>query len=408
MIQLFLMISYNNCTEPPRENRGHQLKQSDLSGVRPVSSFWWPTPETSGGFLSAIHNAQHPKDCSAKSTKYFVMRSLQKNDGDNRGLSAWASVTMMLMLQGFSDSDNLEHGGRVLINDEELWPMAKGCKRGPETRECYFLPLSKCKLSDADPIDDPSVVVLAAAKDEYDRSARTVYSSQQKYTRLTNDKISWSNLTGSSNDHSYTTLVAAFLAYNLQPQPWLKKEIDTRLRRSLPANLNPDRTIGVPIRRSDKCFGHTIPGSAGGELDCPPLEEYLDAVKSFLRFDPLISNVIVTSEDSSACSEFLALLKKELPNLSVIMNVGDVQQGTGSASKLEAYKDVVNNADVVASALTSFHMHLRARYFVLTTKSSWTSSIAIFARIYGFASDVYVIDIGRNRNMYADIARRGG
>jgi len=312
------------------------------------------------------------------------------------------------MLQAFSDGDNFELGRRVLINDEKLWPMAKGCKHGPQTRECYFIPLTNCKISDVDPIDDGSVAVLAGAKDEYDRSVRTLYSSHQKYARLTNDKISWSKLPGAANDHSHTALVAAFLAYNLQPQPWLKKEIDVRLRRSIPLDLDPDRTVGVPIRRSDKCFGHKISGSAGGELDCPPLEEYLDAVKNFTRFDPLISNIIVTSEDPTACSEFIAMLNKELPNLRVLTNVGDVQQGTGSASKLEAYKDIVNNADVVASALTSFHMHLRARYFVMTTKSTWTSSIAIFARIFGFASEIYVIDIGRNSNSYADIARRGG
>ena len=108
--------------------------------------------------------------------------------------------------------------------------------------------------------------------------------------------------------------------------------------------------------------------------------------------------------------EFVKLLKKELPSLRVVLNVGDVQQGTGSASKLEAYESGANNADVIASALTSFHMHLRARYLIATTKSSWSSSICIFARVYGFASssDIYVIDIGRNRNIYSEQARRGG
>ena len=115
----------------------------------------------------------------------------------------------------------------------------------------------------------------------------------------------------------------------------------------------------------------------------------------------------MTSEEKSACDEFVELLKRELPRLRVVVNVGDVQQGTGSASKLEAYEKV-NNEDVIASALTSFHLHLRARFFVLTTKSSWTSSISIFARVYGFASDIYAIDIGRNNNYYSDMARAGG
>lgn len=344
------------------------------------------------------------------------MQSLEKNEEDNRGLSAWASSTMHHMLHAFSDGD------RVLMADDKLWPMARGCQHGAETRECYFAPLTRCKLSDVDPIDataDGSAAVLARAKDEYDHSARTLYSSStSKYPRMVEDKMKWSGLPpsvdglrgGMSGQHSQTALTAAFLAYTLDPQPWLRKEIDSRLRHSIPTDLDPDRTVGVPIRRSDKCFGHDIQGSALGELDCPPLDEYLDAVRNFTYFDPQIENVIVTSEERSACDDFVKLLHKELPGLRVITNVGDVQQGTGSASKLESYEVGTNNADVVASALTSFHMHLRARYFVLTTKSSWTTSIAIFARVYGYASssDVYVIDIGKNRNTYSDLARRSG
>jgi hypothetical protein len=131
-------------------------------------------------------------------------------------------------------------------------------------------------------------------------------------------------------------------------------------------------------------------------------------VKRFLEFDPAISNIIVTSEDSSATTEFIELVKSQLPQLRIITNVGDVQQGTGSASKLESYKNNTSNSDVIASALTSMHMHLRARYFVLTTKSSWTSCIAILARVYGFASDVHVIDLGPTTHAFSHVARSGG
>jgi hypothetical protein len=251
---------------------------------------------------------------------------------------------------------------------------------------------------------------LKDAKSDYSRSTRTVYSSDTaKYARPTKDHFSWTGLQSNNpKDHSNTALSAAFLAYNLQPQPWLRREIESRLKRSLPSDFDPDRTLGVPIRRSDKCHGHSIEGSANGELKCPDLNTYLDSVKNFLVFDPLIENVIVTSEDASACSEFITMLKNDdlCSSLRILQNVGDTQQGTGSASQLE--KQGASNADVIASALTSLHLHLRARYFVLTTKSSWTSSIAILAREYGFASDHYVIDIGKNHNTFSDNARRGG
>mmetsp|Transcript_17368 Transcript_17368/g.37497 ORF Transcript_17368/g.37497 Transcript_17368/m.37497 type:complete len:206 (-) Transcript_17368:497-1114(-) len=202
-------------------------------------------------------------------------------------------------------------------------------------------------------------------------------------------------------------MVAAALAYYFRPKQWLKEEIDRRIRASIPSDLDPARTVGVPIRRSDKCTGHSLEGSAAGELECPPLEKYLSGVKTFLEFDPLIENVIVTSEDKSACEEFLQLLQKELPKLRVVQNVGDVQQGTGSGNNLEAYVEGSGNDNVVASALTSMHLHLRARYFVITSKSTWTSTIAVMARSYGFASQIFVIDIVPNTNQYGSYARKG-
>ena len=374
-----------------------------------ISSYWWPSPSTSGGFLSAIHHFQHSTDCSSPNTKYLVLQSLQNSAKDNRGLSAWASVSLHHFLHAASDGDDASLGRRILLQDEELWPMAKNCSNGPETRECYFEPLSNCQLRDADDIhaSDGRVAVLSGPKEEYDRSKRTVYTSPKaKYARMVKDHYSWSNLEG--EDYPKIALVAAFLAYYLQPKPWLIKEIDSRLRKSLPPDLNPDRTIGVPIRRSDKCHGHSIAGSAKGELDCPPLELFLEQVQRFIKFDPFIDTVIVTSEDASATLEFTSLLQTHLPQLRIVTNKDDVQQGTGSASQLESIKPV-ENAHVIASALTSLHMHLRAKYFVLTTKSSWTSTIAILARVYGFAGgEVLVMDVGPTSHAFSALARFGG
>jgi hypothetical protein len=411
---LFLYLNHSRIGAPGSTTQQSSSLEASLQSQAAdskhahIASYWWPSPSDAGGFLSAIHRAQHTKDCSSRDTKYLVLRSLKNNDGDNRGLSAWASVTMHHFLHAFSDGDDASMGRRILISDDELWPMAKGCKHGPETRECYFLPFTNCKLDHVDAIDtkDGSVAVLSDAKEEYNRKLRTIYTSNTaKYSRITKDTYSWSGLEG--KDYPKISLVAAFLAYYLQPQPWLKKEIDARLRRSLPSDLDPEKTIGVPIRRSDKCHGHSIEGSAKGELDCPSLESYLAEVKRFTKFDPNINSIIVTSEDSSATTEFISMIQSEVPQLRIITNRDDVQQGTGSASKLESYKSV-ENSDVIASALTSLHMHLRARYFVITTKSSWTSTIAILARVYGFASDVLVIDIGPTTHGFSQLAKFGG
>lgn len=226
-----------------------------------------------------------------------------------------------------------------------------GCEHGPETRDCYFEPLTRCPLSSVDPIDSKNklaVHVLSDFKEEYDRKVRTLYSTTKLWFRTTDDAYSWTGLPGGQKAHSEISMNAAAFAYYFNPKPWLRDEIDKRLRKSIPPDLDPDKTIGVPIRRSDKCKGHKLTGSARGEMKCHPLETYMDGVKSFLDFDPSIENVIVTSEDKGACDEFVRLLKKEFPTIRVIVNVGDVQQGTGSGSKLENYKEGATNAAVVA------------------------------------------------------------
>ncbi len=379
-----------------------QRKANSLTG------YWWPSKDD-GGILAKIHKVQHPADCSSPSTKFFVLRSLKQFNKDTRGLTAFAHAGSSHLLHALTDGDKFrKFGSRVFITDDKLWPMAKGCANGPETRECYFEPLTSCKLSDCDPLNTSDrAVALEDVNAEYDRSIRTLYSTRKLWFRITGQKYSWTGLTGGNTDHSHINMLAATLAYYLRPKDHIRKQIDQRLRQSLPADIDPDRTIGVPIRRSDKCYGHTLEGSAKGELHCPPLDAYLNGVKQFMDFDPLVENVIVTSEDKAACDEFVELLKGELPQLRIILNVGDVQQGTGSGSKLEAYVDQASNEDVVASALTSMHLHLRARYFVITSMSTWTSTIAVIARVYGFASEIFVHDVGRNHNTFSALARHG-
>lgn len=254
-------------------------------------------------------------------------------------------------ITALTDGDQFqEYGSRVLVQDDQLWPMAKGCTHGPETRECYFQPLSSCNFSNADAFDlhSKKVHILQDKPDEeYNRTVRTLYM-QSSWWRTIHDSYSWTGSPGDEKSHSEVAIVAAVFAYYFNPKPWLRDEINERLQKSIPADLDPDKTIGVPIRRSDKCSCHELEGSAPGEMKCHPLETYLDGVKSLLQFDPLVENIIVTSEDRSACNQFIALLKNDLPMLRVIVNVGDVQQGTGSGSRLESYSEGTSNADVIA------------------------------------------------------------
>ena len=259
-----------------------------LKKAQSINSYWWPDAKTDGGLLGKIYRSQHPpaEKCSSKETKFFVWRSLKNNENDTRGLTAWAHAFYSNLMQALSDGDKFEKGiagSRIILHDDLLWPMAKGCIHKDadgmsiQTRECYFEPVSSCKLSDVDPMDfDPNnkaVQVLNKHDSDYDRSARTVYSSRSIWFRITKKKFSFTELP--NEKHPEIALSAASLAYYFRPKPWLIKDIDERIRNSIPADLNPERTVGVPIRRSDKCHGHSIEGSAKGELDCKLCDVHL-------------------------------------------------------------------------------------------------------------------------------------
>ena len=186
-----------------------------------INSYWWPSAENMGGLLGKIYATQNPLDCSSPSTKFFVWRSRPgtENERDTRGLTAWAHAGASHMLHAFTDGDGFpKHSSRVLMTDEKLWPMAKGCLKGPETRECYFEPLSKCSMSDVDKTGSRNATVLVDYKEEYNRSQRTLYTSNKRWFRLVNQKYSWTELPGDAKDHSDMAMVAASLVYYFRPK----------------------------------------------------------------------------------------------------------------------------------------------------------------------------------------------
>jgi shikimate kinase len=53
-------------------------------------------------------------------------------------------------------------------------------------------------------------------------------------------------------------------------------------------------------------------------------------------------------------------------------------------------------------------MHMRAKYFVITSSSTWTSTVTLMARAYGFSiSDIFVIDLNDKANRLAGLAKTG-
>ena len=126
----------------------------------------------------------------------------------------------------------------MLITDDKLWPMARGCADGPETRECYFEPLTKCTLADANVNDQrKESIELVKNGDNYDRRTRMVLTSPTDiWFRQVKKKYSWTRIPGRDTDHSDMAIVASALAYYFRPKAWLKREINKRIRRSIPSD----------------------------------------------------------------------------------------------------------------------------------------------------------------------------
>jgi hypothetical protein len=123
-----------------------------------INSYWWPSAEHDGGLLGRIHASQNPLDCSSNQTKFFIWQSLRNNEEDTRGLTAFAHAGISHLFHALTDGDAYDAdviSSRVLLSDNKLWPMAKGCEHGPETRHCYFEPLSStCTLDHINNISD--------------------------------------------------------------------------------------------------------------------------------------------------------------------------------------------------------------------------------------------------------------
>ena len=107
----------------------------------------------------------------------------------------------------------------------------------------------------------------------------------------------------------------------------------------------------------------------------------MDRAKRVRAFDPSVDTIILTSEDSSVVKEIANNSTYKADGWKFLLNIRDIQQGTGSASalthqaKLDGKK--TNVSKVMESALTSLHLQLRSRYLLASPKSSWLLLISL-------------------------------
>jgi len=345
-----------------------------------------------------IWQNQHPADCRA--AKFVVWPFPGAASTRNFG-----SIYIDVLQWMFIAVDK----GRVLILDDRNWSLGD-CPL--KSSECYFEPITHCKVAD---------VMASQPQDQF----RITDLSIKGYSALPDDKrvwiapeawsiamdetrkraMLWPSVTPRPLCHSQT----AILQYLLAPQRWVRESVQAKLQGVFPEDFDAARTIGLPIRASDKCKGHSIIDSAGGEHDCSEvgIEEAFKLVDEIRAFDPMVDTLLLTSEDPATIARGRQLATE---GLRVITNTRDAMQGSGSATYLVARAKAGNGtsvSDQVVSALSSLHMQLRSRYLIPTYTTSFHLTMQALHRSdhLTFTSDRMAFPLGPKDAQYS--GRRG-
>lgn len=135
------------------------------------------------------------------------------------------------------------------------------------------------------------------------------------------------------------------------------------------------RTLGLPLRGSDKCYR----AAGGGEMGCVGPARVARALRHVRAAHPWLEAALVTSEDARLARE----VEREIGGRWVVRrNGGDVQQGTGSPGKVgrEANLTGVEGYRVTESMLATLVCQAMPGFHVLTIRSNFHSLIDMMAK----------------------------
>lgn len=151
-------------------------------------------------------------------------------------------------------------------------------------------------------------------------------------------------------NNRYTRISHAALLYLLRPLPEFQRRSDRLVRRSIPPDLEPVSTIGLPIRASDKCKSESI---------CIGFDRHVLLVEETWhgKFPNATGpgNVVLTTEDSSIMESSKAYAANESFPLRFVSNKKDTFQGTGNPRIFARKGDAV-----MTSTLVSIKLQLHA------------------------------------------------
>ena len=164
-------------------------------------------------------------------------------------------------------------------------------------------------------------------------------------------------------------------SYMLRPNLTTQQNITRTLNRILPADFNPESSIGLAIRAGDKCIE---------ESQCMPFSDYAQLIREFAAKrtlartgdntteSSLYDTVVLTSESRAMldAARFNYTGKEDFP-FRFIINDKDVMQGHGSAIDFGNTTADYNQDDVMLSSLTSIQMQMLSESTVLNRCSNF-------------------------------------
>jgi hypothetical protein len=152
--------------------------------------------------------------------------------------------------------------------------------------------------------------------------------------------------------------IAGILMYLLRPNKRIKERTEEILEKifSDHCDFDPERTISMPIRGSDKCRGAMhVNGGFEGESECfPSLHRYMAVAEKIRILDSKVNTIILTSDDARYLEqrhEYTASGRWRF-----VTNPADTAKGTGTLSVLKGKN--YSAEEIFMSMFTSLHLQV--------------------------------------------------
>jgi len=163
-------------------------------------------------------------------------------------------------------------------------------------------------------------------------------------------------------------LATMFKLYLMRMQPSLLEAVTKAVEKSRPADLNPENTLGLPIRASDKCFA---------ESDCLSFAQYMDLVAAFMEREKEegneIKNIILTSESKAMIDARLEYDGK-IGGATFFINSDDSMQGSGRPRHYKnevLVQEGISPNQIMASTLTALNLQLYSKITIANCCSNF-------------------------------------